>query len=383
MPPPPSLAASVDDVTYVDRLPSRDSASLRDTTFVGIGLIVASTVFFSVGDIAAKELTETLPPLQVAWLRYLVFLALVVPALFAARGRQAMATARPGLQVLRALAVVVSSVFFMFGLGHLQVAEATAINFMSPIFITALSIPLLGETVGVRRWSAAAVGFAGVMLIVQPGTQAFQLAALYPLAAALVWAGAAIATRFMSTERPQTTLAWSALIGFLVLSTLVPFDWHAVTWRSLGIGVLTGIASTIGHWLVIRGYRLASASVLAPYSYVQLAFASLFGFVAFGSAPGTWTLVGGGVIALSGLYTAYRERVRASLAPSAGGGPEGRTSRNCYSPRAGSGLLSSVRQWLKFSVKVGPVIRLPLQPISGRAGSKPSGRSERFGRKTR
>jgi len=190
------------------------------------------------------------------------------------------------------------------------VAEATAINFISPVFITALSIPLLGEKVGVRRWAAAVVGFAGVMLIVRPGTSAFQLAALYPIGAALIWAGAAIATRLMSSERPETTLAWSAVVGFLVLSAVVPFEWHAMTLHDAGFAVLTGIASTIGHWLVIRGYQKASASILAPYSYVQLLFASLFGFAAFGVLPGYWTLVGGAVIAASGLYTAYRERAR-------------------------------------------------------------------------
>ena len=174
----------------------------------------------------------------------------------------------------------------MIGLQHLQVAETTAINFISPVFITALSIPLLGEKVGARRWAAAGVGFAGVMLIVRPGSDAFQLAALYPIGAALVWAFAAIATRFMSRERPETTLAYSAIVGLAVLTCLVPFQWAAMSLHDLGFAVLTGVASTIGHWLLIRGYRLASASILAPYSYVQLLFASLFGFAAFGVDSG-------------------------------------------------------------------------------------------------
>jgi drug/metabolite transporter (DMT)-like permease len=310
MAPPPSIAVSADDLPFVERAVAPIVHPGRDSIFIGIGLIVASTIFFAAGDISAKILTEDLPPLQVAWLRYLVFCALVLPAVFMARGRTAMSTRKPGLQVVRAVAVVVSSVFFMLGLGHLQVAETTAINFISPVFITALSIPLLGETVGPRRWAAAGIGFLGVMLIVRPGTDAFQLAALYPICAALVWAGAAIATRFMSYERPEKTLAWSAVVGFLCLSVCVPFAWRPMTLHDAGFAVLTGIASTIGHWLLISAYQRGSASILAPYSYVQLLFASLFGFAAFGVIPGSWTFIGGAVIAASGLYTAYRERVR-------------------------------------------------------------------------
>jgi drug/metabolite transporter (DMT)-like permease len=314
MPPPPSIAASADEIVFAERSVTPVSRPAKDTVFAGIGLIVLSTLFFSAGDVAAKALTGHLPPLQVAWLRYAVFAVLVLPSLLASRGLDGFVTRRLRLQIVRGLAVVVSSVLFMIGLQHLDVAETTAINFIAPVFITALSIPLLGERVGPHRWAAAAVGFLGVMLIVRPGSSAFQLAALYPIGAALVWAFAAIATRFMSAERPETTLAYSALVGLLVLSALVPFAWQPMSLSDLGFAILTGLASTIGHWLVVRGYGLASASVLAPYSYVQLIFASLFGFGAFGVIPGSWTILGGAVIAVSGLYTAYRERVRAQAA---------------------------------------------------------------------
>jgi drug/metabolite transporter (DMT)-like permease len=314
MPPPPSIAASADEIVFVEPISAPPVRPVTDSVFAGIGLIILSTIFFSAGDIAAKALTEHLPPIQVAWLRYAVFALIVVPALLTTRGVAGFITSRPGLQLVRGLAVVVSSVFFMIGLQHLDVAETTAINFVSPVFITALSIPLLGEKVGRYRWAAAAVGFLGVMLIVRPGSSAFQLAALYPIGAALVWAFAAIATRFMSAERPETTLAYSATVGLAVLSVMVPFVWQPMSMTDLAFAVLTGIFSTVGHWLLVRGYRLASASVLAPYSYVQLIFASLFGFAAFGVIPGSWTVIGGAVIAASGLYTAYRERVRAQAA---------------------------------------------------------------------
>src|SRR3712207_6150829 len=201
---------------------ARSSAPVRDATFTAIGLALLSTVFFAMGDVAAKVLTDTLPAIEVTWLRYVVFCLVVVPTVFVARGVKAMHTPRLRLQIIRALAVAGSSVLFILGLGHLQVAEATAINFISPIFITALSIPLLGEKVGIRRWAAAAVGFLGVMLVVQPGGSAFQMAALLPIGAALCWAVAAIATRLMSSERSETTLAWSAVTGLIALTAFVP-----------------------------------------------------------------------------------------------------------------------------------------------------------------
>jgi drug/metabolite transporter (DMT)-like permease len=311
---PPPAAISADYTSFApaaSRLDSRPAAGpATDDTLVAIGLVLASTVFFSAGDIAAKFLTGTVPGIEVAWLRYLVFCLMVIPTIFTVRGRRAMATSRPGVQVVRALAVTGSSVLFIMGLSYLDVAESTAINFISPIFITALSIPLLGEKVGIRRWAAAAVGFAGVTLVVQPGADAFQTAAFLPMGAALCWAVAAISTRMMTSERPEIMLAWSAVIGFAVLSVIVPFHWHPLTAREIGIGALMGLFSTIGNWLIILAFRRAPASTLAPFSYVQLGSAGLFSFLMFGVVPGTWTFVGGAVIAASGLYTAHRERVR-------------------------------------------------------------------------
>ena len=325
MSPLPSVSAATDYLSSTAagvpaRVIERGNAPAKDATFAAIGLAVLSTVFFAMGDVAAKVLTGTLPAIEVTWLRYSVFCLVVVPTVVVARGTRAMHTPRPHLQIIRALAVAGSAVLFILGLGHLQVAEATAINFISPIFITALSIQLLGEKVGIRRWGAAAVGFLGVMLVVQPGGSAFQAAALLPIGAALAWAVAAIATRQMSSERPEATLAWSAVIGLAALTAFVPFNWRTPTAQEIGLAVVMGTCSTIGHWLVILAYRKAAASTIAPFSYVQLLFAGLLGLVVFGTVPGAMTLVGGMVIAASGLYTAHREHVRAREAKFAAGG---------------------------------------------------------------
>ncbi len=324
MSPPPSASTIADCPSIAECVPAippgRATAPAKDATFTAIGIAVLSTVFFAMGDVAAKVLTGTLPAIEVTWLRYVIFCLLVIPTVFVAHGAKTMHTPRLRLQIIRALAVAGSAVLFILGLGHLQVAEATAINFISPIFITALSIPLLGEKVGIRRWAAAAVGFLGVMLVVQPGSSAFQVAALLPIGAALAWAVAAIATRLMSSERPEVTLAWSAVIGLIALTAFVPFHWRAPTPGEIGLAVLMGTFSTIGHWLIILAYRKAAASTIAPFSYVQLLFAGLLGFGVFSTVPDAMTLVGGLVIAASGLYTAHRERIRAMQARLAAAG---------------------------------------------------------------
>lgn len=295
--------------------PARPAAAFINSPLRGIALLVASTFFFSGADVLTKVLASSLPVIEIAWIRYVTFTLLILPVLLSSGVAQATRSRRPGLQLVRGLATVVSALLFSASLPLLAVADATAINFVSPILITALSIPLLGEVVGWRRWTAAVIGLLGVLIVVRPGSGAFEAAAILPLLAAGSWAGAAVVTRMMSgTDRPITTLAYSAFVGTAVLSLMVPFVWVVPAWSDLGLGVCIGILSTAGHWLVVLAYRHAAASRVAPFSYVQLIWAGALGFVVFGSVPDAWTVVGAGVIVLSGLYTAHRERVRGRVA---------------------------------------------------------------------
>jgi drug/metabolite transporter (DMT)-like permease len=311
-----ALPLTTAPVSLWPRLRARADAA-RQTPLWGIALIVASTVFFACSDVITKGLASSLPAVEIAWLRYVTFSLLVAPLLLR-NGGTVLRSRRPGLQVLRGLGMVVSALLFTSSLRFLPVADATAINFISPILITALSIPFLGEVVGWRRWTAAVVGLIGVLIVIRPGTSSFELAAVLPLLGATSWAGAAIVTRMMSgTDSAATTLAYSAFVGAAVLSALLPFTWVTPGWQEIGLGLCVGVLSTIGHWLVILAYRHASASTIAPYSYIQLIWAGALGYCAFGSVPDLWTVVGIGVIAASGLYTAYRERVRAQLSAQA------------------------------------------------------------------
>ena len=282
-----------------------------DHPLLGIGLILASTVFLSCSDITAKYLSASVPAVEIAWLRYSVFLLIMLPAIFYGGPRRVLRSRRSGLQVFRALALVTSSILFISSLRFLPIAEATATSFAAPMFITALSIPLLGEKVGLRRWAATFAGLVGVLIVVRPGTSGFQPASILPLLAALGWASAVVVTRQTSAaDDPLTTLSYSAVIGVLVLTVLAPFVWVLPDWHVLALGTLIGCAATTGHWLIVIAFRYAGASILAPFTYMQLVWSTGLGILVFGAIPDEWTIVGATVVVLSGLYTAHREQVR-------------------------------------------------------------------------
>ncbi len=274
--------------------------------------MLLATVFLSAGDVASKYLAASVPALHIVWLRYATSAVFLFAIIGWQRGKISLRTRRPGLQLLRGIGLIGSSVFFVSSLRYLQIADATATSFVAPLFVTALSIPLLGERVGWRRWLATVTGLVGVLIVVRPGGQGFQPASLLPVCSSMSWAFALIFTRLMSgTESPVTTITYSTVFGALIISLLLPLHWTPPTLEIVLVGVFIGAVSTAGHWLVIVAFRYAGASLLAPFTYIQLFWASLFGFFLFSTLPDVWTLVGAVIIAGSGLYTAHRERIRA------------------------------------------------------------------------
>jgi drug/metabolite transporter (DMT)-like permease len=314
---PPRAAAARLDSTALP-LPPKQGATRRaparaDRPFKGIALILASTVFLGVSDATAKYLSATLPSIEIAWVRFLVFALIMLPAMVPGTPLYSLSTSRLPLQLMRGAMLLGSSLFFISGLRYLPIAEASATGFVSPLFVTALSILFLSERVGIRRWLATAAGLIGVLIILRPGTSAFHPAAFFPIVSAFAWATTLIMTRMMSGREPAlTTMTYSAISGVVIVSLLVPFVWVAPTWHEVLLGVLIGLTSTAGQWIVVLAFRYADASVLAPFSYTQLLWASVLGFLIFGEVPDLWTVVGAAIIVASGLYTAHRERVRRS-----------------------------------------------------------------------
>lgn len=293
-------------------LPPSPGPGIRDRPLLGIAFAVASGAIFSVADAIAKLLALTLPVVEITWFRWCGFLVAIVPVLMWTRGGVLRRSRSPGLQVIRAICVLGSSLFFIAGLSLLPLASTTTINFVSPIIVTALSIPLLGETVGIRRWAAVLVGLIGVVIVVRPGSGTFGTAALLPIIAASCWAAGIIAARKLAgLDGPWTTMSFTALIGFVALGTAVIWDFRMPSPYEAAIAAVMAAATTVGQFLTLAAYRNAPASLAAPFVYVTLIWSSVLGYVLFDSVPDGPTGIGAAIIVASGIYTAHRERVRA------------------------------------------------------------------------
>lgn len=280
----------------------------------GILWMLLTSICFVAMDSLAKHLTQSYPIAQVVWARY-AFHFLLLALVLGPRLRRTMHTRRLGLQCLRSLLLLGATSLFFAALSFIPLADATAIMFVAPIVVTALAMPLLGERVGPHRWASVVVGFLGALVIIRPGTEAMDPAALLALGGASCYALYQIATRRLSaTEALLTTLAYTALIGVLATSALMPFLWlppAPMHWFAMiGLGLLGGI----GHFALIKAFQFAPAATVTPFGYSNLIWAVLFGYLIFGDLPDGWTVSGALVIAGSGLYIAHRERTLARQA---------------------------------------------------------------------
>ncbi len=210
---------------------------------------------------------------------------------------------------MRSSLLLGSTVFFFLAVKHIPLADATAIGFVSPLLVTGLSVPLLGEQVGIRRWIAVIIGFASVLLIIRPGFGMVHWAMSLPVLTAACFALYQITTRILSrSDGTATTYFFSATVGLAVTTAWLPAIWVTPDlwgWLSL---IFLGSAGGFSHYLLIRAFAMAPASLLAPFAYAQLIWSITIGYLWFGDFPDLWTIGGGAIICLSGLYVLYRER---------------------------------------------------------------------------
>ena len=294
---------------------SLDRATRPERLLLAIGLIVASTVFFAGGDVGAKLMKQTAPAALATWLRYFVLFLVALPYAYLRRGPSVFRPTEFWLQVGRGAAAVGSTTFFILGLAHLSVSDATSIHFIAPILVMVMSIFLLGEVVKIRRWLAAAVGFAGVLLIVRPCTESFQPAAVFPLCSATAWALGAVFIRMIKRDPPETTFLWTGIVGLLGATVMVLPVFHVPTGMELVYGLGGSISFAMAQLLIIVGFRMAPLSILAPITYMQLISAGVMSYLFFDDVPSYWTLAGTTLIAGSGLYSAHRERLNSRRQP--------------------------------------------------------------------
>ena len=277
----------------------------------GVVIMVVAMVFIAAVDAIAKHLGTRLDPVQVVWGYFLVFaLALAAtPPIARLPWRRLVASRRPGLQLMRAAVLVVSLNALFAGLPLLPLADATAVSFAAPMFVALLSVPLLGERVDGRRWAAVAGGLLGVAVIVRPGTELFQWAALLPLLGAVFFALFQILTRRLAQiDAPLPTLFYTGMGGLLLTSLTVGFVWRPpapLDWAAVAAMGGLGLAA---HFLMIKAFALAPASLLSPLNYTRIVWALLLGFLLFGTLPDGWSLLGSALIVGSGLLLILGER---------------------------------------------------------------------------
>lgn len=275
-------------------------------------LVVCAVALFSLADAVAKYLSATQPVSLLVFARY-VLQALAMIIAFGPRKRLGLVRTRQlKLHLLRGCLLLVCSVLFISALRWLPLADATALNFTSPVLVVLMSMALLNERLTRARWAFVVAGFAGMLLIVRPGAGVLQGAALLALGSAGFYALYQTLTRKLRDEDPLVLLFYPALCGATLMTILLPFiDVPMnVTWAEFGLGCLFGTLATTGHFLFIVALRRAQASALTPYTYVQLIWATLLGWLWFGNFPNAYSLTGMAVIASSGLLLAWHERRR-------------------------------------------------------------------------
>jgi drug/metabolite transporter (DMT)-like permease len=284
------------------------SAAPRDNIAAGIGWMLLTTFWFIALDTLAKYLLQSYPATQVLWGRFFFHLLLAMAVMGPAFLR-GLRSGRPRLQLARSVLLLITTALFFGGLSTVPLATATSIMFLTPLVVTVLSIPLLGEKVGVRRLAGVLVGLAGALVIVRPGIDSVSLGMLLLLGASLSNALYQLVTRQVRHyDGTNTTFFYTALAGTVVFSTLAPMDWRPPDAFDWGLFVGLGLLGGVSQLCLIRAFRLAPAAVVSPFSYTGLIWATIFGFIVFLDLPDLWTMVGAALIVGSGLYVFHRER---------------------------------------------------------------------------
>jgi len=260
-------------------------------------------------DSVAKYAATIYDPLQVVWARYFFHMLLMVIFLAPSQGLNLVRTANPKLQIFRSMLLLGATVCFFTALKYVPLADAGAMGSTSPLFVTVLSVFVLGEKVSFRRWSAVLVGFAGALIILRPGMSAFHPAMLLVVGMSVFYASYQIATRKLAgVDGALTTLFYTALVGTIAMTITVPFFWTMPDLAGWGMLAVIGLIGGVSHFVIIQAFSYTTASTAAPFSYSQLIWTAIFGYFVFGDLPDGFTIIGAAIIVMSGLYILYRER---------------------------------------------------------------------------
>ncbi|TDE40258.1 DMT family transporter [Antarcticimicrobium sediminis] len=275
-----------------------------------IVMMILAILCFSLMDTSVKALAPRVGVLPALWVRYAGQMLLVL-ILIAPRLRSVARTRYPVQQILRSVLLMGATGFFFTGLSLIPLSDAAALMSVNPVLITLGAALFLGEALGPRRITGIVAAMCGALIVIRPGSDVFVPAALLPLGAAACYSGYALLTRRLGAkEDPWTSLFYTGLVGTVLLSVIVPSQWQTPDGPALILFLCVAGFGTIGQMFLIRAFSNGEAAMLAPYSYVGLIFATLWGMLFFAELPDLWTICGALVIALAGLYVWHRETFR-------------------------------------------------------------------------
>lgn len=281
---------------------------LRSRTSAGIIMMCVGVACLCVNDALAKSLTAHYSPLQIQFLRNAIALPFAILIAWKMGGGAALRSHRPVAHLFRGGLWISATFLFFTSIKYLGLAEATALIFVAPLFITALSALFLREQVGWRRWMAVLVGFVGVLIAVRPGTSAFQTVSLLPVATAFIYALLMLSARWVDNrESVWTLLLYMTGTGAVISLFLVPFAWTAIRPEDYWLFAAVAIFGTTGMTMMTQAFRLAPAVVVAPLDYSAIIWATLLGWLFWNEIPDALTFVGAAVIIASGVFIIWRE----------------------------------------------------------------------------
>jgi drug/metabolite transporter (DMT)-like permease len=290
-------------VTHVGTVPTASNAAVRGILFISL-----SVLLFSCMDALIKWLATDYPLGQLIFFRNCFAFLPLAPFLYRAGGVATLRTSRLGGHMVRGLAGLAAMACTFLAFALLPLADAVALTLSGPLFLTALSVPLLGERVGVRRWSAVVVGFAGVLVMTRPGAGVFEPAALLAIAGAVLYALAMISIRRLSTTEPPTTIVfYFTLIAMIVSGFSLPFQWTTPDFVDFLLLVALGLLGGSAQLAMTQAFRLAPVALIAPFEYTALIFAMGFGWLFWRDVPDVYLLAGAALVIGSGLYILHRE----------------------------------------------------------------------------
>jgi drug/metabolite transporter (DMT)-like permease len=276
---------------------------------IGIALVTVTTLLFAVLDTSAKWLVQTLPVLQVVWLRFVFHTILTTAIFMPSMGPDLFKIKNPSLQFLRGLMLALMTGLNFYALQFLQLAEVGAVQFSVPILIALISAWLLHEKLDAKRWLAICVGFAGVLIIIRPGSHGFHPAIFLSIINAFLYAAFNLMTRRLAgSDHPISTQLVSAAVPSLLLAPMALWQWQMPSdWFTWSLIVLTGLAGGLGHTATALAHRYATAAVLGPFLYQQIIYMTLGGWLVFGQIPDSAVVIGACVVVMSGLYLLWHE----------------------------------------------------------------------------